>query len=236
MNVIISFIVLSLAYVCCANTPPPNPWVQIQNDPSLQVYMQKQTPTMPLGVKAVSQVQIPFEVLATALLDVASYPDWMEELKEASIVEQASPDDFLLYNYYDFPWPFADRDIYVRVRIVRKMKQGLVLAYIDKEENPNYPPIPGVVRIPIMKGILQIRYIDKSHTEGSFTEWFDMGGNVPEWLKDIFAKQVPSSVLHLVKQACQKPKYWQKAQSSTIRAQLDSALSQGYLKPNSPVQ
>jgi hypothetical protein len=170
-------------------------------------------------------------VLAEVLLDVPAYPEWMEELKAARVIDLKSKDDFLLYNYYDLPWPFADRDIYVRVQIHKDIPHGIARATIIREESTSRPPLPGVVRIPAMDGILEIRYIDRETAEGSFTEWFDMGGDVPEWLKKAFARYTPSTILKLVGEACKRPAYKVKGANSPIRKELEQAIAKGYLKP-----
>ncbi len=209
-------------------------WVKITTDEETQVFIQEAQNGRPMGVKGVNVATVRFEVLAEVLLDIASYPEWMEELKESSIIETKSDTNFLLYNYYDLPWPLSDRDIYIRVIIKKDIDQGIAKAFITREESIDHPPKEGVIRVPAMEGILTIRYIDRETTEGTFTEWFDMGGAVPQWIKDTMLKYTPSTVFGLVSEACKKPKFIAKGTQSPIKGELEKAILQGYLKTTNP--
>jgi hypothetical protein len=216
--------------VIAANDPGKSGWTLIKKDGDIQVFTQNETAGQTLGVKGVCRTTVRFEVLAEVLLNVEAYPQWLNELKESRIIEQNSAEDFLLYNYYDLPWPFADRDIYLRVQIQYDIKNGIALAYIEREDNPAFPPVTGAVRIPAMLGILEIRYIDRETTEGSFTEWFDMGGRVPDWLKVYFARHIPSSILKSVSEACKSTENRLRGANSFLSKKIEAAITEGNLK------
>jgi hypothetical protein len=149
----------------------------------------------------------PMGVVAKVLLDVERYGAWMEELSEAKIVSRSSENDYLLYNYYDVPWPLQDRDIYVRVRIERNAGARSVVARIVREESPARPPREGVVRIPVMDGTLKLVELAPNATYGEFTEQFDVGGSIPGWAKKIVGRQMPRYILQKVRDACRDTIY-----------------------------
>ena len=206
-------------------------WQLIHQEGPVLVYSQPNVEGKPMGIRGISRARVRFEVLAAVLLDVPAYPEWMKQLRESRVVERRSEDDYLIYNYYSLPWPFADRDIYLRISIERTIAQGRALAYIRREEAPERPPLPGVVRIPRMEGILRLDYVDRETTQGSFTEWFDMGGDIPEWLKRTFTRHIPPTVLKSVAKACQRTEYQQKGANSPLRRQVEQAIAAGQLPP-----
>jgi hypothetical protein len=206
-------------------------WQLIHEDGPVQVYAQPTRPGQPLGIRGISRARVRFEVLAAVLLDVPAYPEWMKQLRESRVVERRSEDDYLLYNYYNLPWPFADRDIYLRIKVERDIPRGRAFAFITREEAPGRPPRPGVVRIPRMEGILRLDFVDRETSQGSFTEWFDMGGDIPEWLKRTFTRHIPPTVLKSVAKACQRTDYQKKGADSPLRLQIEQAIAAGQLKP-----
>ncbi|MFZ1376064.1 MAG: START domain-containing protein [Geothrix sp.] len=212
-------------------TPLDSGWELIHEEGPVRVYSQPRAEGRPMGIRGISRARVRFEVLASVLLDVPAYPEWMKQLRESRVVERRSDDDYLIYNYYSLPWPFADRDIYLRINIERNIPQGRAFAYIRREESHLRPPVPGVVRIPRMEGVLQLDYVDRETTQGTFTEWFDMGGDIPEWLKRTFTRHIPPTVLKSVAKACQRPEYQKKGAESPLRLQVEQALAAGQLHP-----
>jgi hypothetical protein len=172
-------------------------------------------------VRGVVQDSVRMEVVGQVLLDVQHYPKWMEQLTESRIVESTSADDYVLYNYYDLPWPMTDRDIYVRVRIERKLEQGRVIASIDRFDSPRYPPKEGVIRVPVMQGVLRLDALGRKVTRGEFTELVDLGGSIPDWAKSYLNRKTPAYILKMVRKACRDPFYIGAADSSWVKRELD---------------
>jgi hypothetical protein len=155
----------------------------------------------------------------------------MDRLRQSRIVEASSPDDYVLYNRYAAPWPLRDRDIYVRVKIDRRLSEGKVTVSITKFESPRYPPVEGLVRVPTMEGRLELETIGRFRTKGEFSERVDIGGSIPEWGKAYLNRLMPQMVLKYVRKACSDSFYIRAADTSSVKRKLDAAMRSGRISP-----
>jgi len=178
------------------------PWQKLSEEDGISIFYREDTIPGKHWIRGVVTDSVRIDVVGQVLLDVASYPKWMEQLRESRIVQAQSPSDYILYNYYDLPWPLWDRDIYVHVVIQRDTVHHIVTANIDKYDSPKFPPIPKVIRVPAMQGSLKLESLSPQVTRGEFTELLDMGGTIPEWAKTYLSKQTPAYILSKVREAC----------------------------------
>jgi hypothetical protein len=211
--------------------PDSEGWVRILSRDGIEVYNKPASDGSVSWIKGVVTDSVRMEVVGKVLLDVASYPRWMDRLEQSRIVEASSPDDYVLYNRYAAPWPLRDRDIYVRVKIVRRLSEGKVTASITKFESSRYPPLEGLVRIPTMEGRLQLETIGRFRTRGEFSERVDVGGAIPDWGKAYLNRLMPEMVLKYVRKACSDSFYIRAADTSSVRRELDAAMNPGKALP-----
>jgi|GEM_PF-4924004 len=202
-----SLIILILGIQAWAGTDADTAWQQLAEDNGIRIFYREDVTPGKHWVRAVVTDSVSMDVVGQVLLDVNSYPKWMAQLRDSHIVSANSADDYILYNYYDLPWPMWDRDIYVHVVIKRDSVHQIVTASIDKYESPQYPLLPKVIRVPSMTGYLKIQALAPKVTRGEFTERLDLGGSVPEWAKTYLSKQTPAYILKKVRAACQDSFY-----------------------------
>ena len=65
-------------------------WRLIHQEGSVQVYSQANAEGKPMGIRGISRARVRFEVLASVLLDVPAYPEWMKQLRESRVAERRS--------------------------------------------------------------------------------------------------------------------------------------------------
>lgn len=198
------FVCIASGVVLHAALPP---WEMLEKSPGLQIEYRPDSLPGRHWVRGTLVDSVPMAIAGKVLLDVDRYTEWMDNLRISRIIQRISPDDYVLYQYYDLPWPLWDRDVYVRVRIERSSNDSSVTTIIEKWQNPDYPPIPGVIRVPSMYGILRLTAIGPNITRGEFTERMDLGGTVPLWAKAYLAKLTPAAILGQIRKACHDPRY-----------------------------
>jgi len=206
-------------------------WVKVLSQDGIDVWNKPSKKGETSWVRGTTTDSVRMEVLAQVLLDVTRYPRWMDDLKESRIVETTTADDYILYNRYRAIWPLWDRDIYLRVQVDRQIQKGLVPATIQRFESPKYPPLDGVVRIPMMEGSLRMEYISRTRTRGEFAQLVDLGGSLPAWAKDHINRKMPLAVLRYVRKACRDKDYIAAADTSAERRAIDVAVQSGALRP-----
>ncbi|OPZ80791.1 MAG: hypothetical protein BWY76_03248 [bacterium ADurb.Bin429] len=139
---------------------------------------------------------IRFEQTAAILLDVPAYREWIPYISASYIVKRFSADHFIVYQRFDFTWPYDDRDILAEVRINRNYPEGIFTAEIRAIDDTALKAVPdNCLRMTRMSGTVTIRFIDHGTTEGTFTELFDPAGYIPSWLANAISERIPSTVL-----------------------------------------
>jgi hypothetical protein len=112
--------------------------------------------------------------------DFDNYPSWVPRCREAKVLARISDSEFIAYMIFKSPWPVADRDCVVRVRIDKDPSSGTVV--IRETSEPKYiNRRSNVVRIEQMFSTWRI--VPQSGglmvTNENST---NPGGTIPDWL------------------------------------------------------
>jgi hypothetical protein len=180
--------------------------------------------------KGEGQDSIPFEVVSLVLLDITRYSEWINYIKESRIIRQTHDDHMIVYQLFDFPWPFNDRDIVVDVDITRDYRAGKFTAKMQALVDTDVPVKKEAVRIINMSGEVSVLYIDGNHTQGSFSEKIDYGGSIPRWLSNMLNKKIPYHVLKALKDESLKRISDSTAERMLIKEKLELEIAAGHLK------
>lgn len=224
-------ILLAASLLASALSAAPDGWTRIRSARGIETFRKPDPDGRTAWIRGVATDSIRMEVVGKILLDVANYPRWMDGLKVSKVVESSSPDDFVLYNRYGAPWPLRDRDVYVRVRVTRDLAAGVVTARISKIESPRWPPVEGLIRMPVMEGTMRMEAVSRGLTRGEFTQRLDLGGSIPDWGKDALSRSMPDFVFKYVRKASRDSFYIRAADTSQARRALDESVRAGRIRP-----
>lgn len=136
-----------------------------------------------------------FYDVAAVLDDLDRYCEWQQRCLKAREVARVSELDRYFYSRTGVPWPLQDRDVVVRGKSVGLAEGQEVWVRFESVTDARWPPIDGVVRIPLAKGSWHVVRIDDGHTMVQYQVQADPGGLVPGWAARLSAKQVPRDTL-----------------------------------------
>jgi hypothetical protein len=118
--------------------------------------------------------------LVRFICDFDNYPNWVPRCREAKVLARISDHEFIAYMIFKSPWPVADRDCVVRVRVEKDPATGAVT--IHETSEPRYIN----------------RRSDIVRIEQMFSDWHivpqqgglmvtneystNPGGSIPDWL------------------------------------------------------
>jgi len=131
-----------------------------------------------------------YERFLNVLTDLESYSRWVYGNKEARLLRQAAPRDYIYYAETALPWPLANRDVVMQARITRD-PQDRFLKLEEHSIDGILAEQPGKIRVRRSAiswlvtrpapGQLQIVY--------EFSA--DPGGTIPAWVANLFADKGP---------------------------------------------
>lgn len=118
--------------------------------------------------------------LVKFISDFDNYSHWVPRCREAKVLARVSDSEFIAYMIFKSPWPVADRDCVVRVKIIRDAATGAVT--IHETSEPKYiNKRSDVVRIEQM--FSNWRIVPQAGGLMVTNEYStNPGGSIPDWL------------------------------------------------------
>ncbi len=115
------------------------------------------------------------------LSDTENVPNWLENVKNVTLLERLSPSETLVYTYFNSPWPVSDRDLvsYSCYHALSEHKTELKITsqpYAKAE-------VKGVVRIKELSAYWRLEERQSSLLV-SHQAYADPSGSIPHWLSN----------------------------------------------------
>jgi uncharacterized protein YndB with AHSA1/START domain len=154
--------------------------------------------------KGVVEYDVPPEKVLHVLMDNEHRLEWVSRLYRCEVVEQLGPYDYVLYQAFDLPPPFSDRD-YVYRGQVRRLETGEVELSMRSVEHPDAPETVGV-----RATLVDSRYVLTPIDGGARTRvvveiMTDPNGVMPAWLVNIIQRNWPVDTLSGIRDQFPKP-------------------------------
>ncbi len=176
-------------------TAPEPGWRQINEDEGVVVEMRGSM------IRGTGTINLPIDRVRAVLLELEKYREWIPSLSVWDL-KRKSDSEVLAYGRHDLPWPMDDRDYNVRYRW-KTQPDGSFL--IEAKSVPEgRAPIDGVIRLPRVHSLWKLVPIRSDATEVSYTYNGDLGGKVPDAVKQSAWKSEPADLIHSLRQQVEK--------------------------------
>jgi ribosome-associated toxin RatA of RatAB toxin-antitoxin module len=130
------------------------------------------------------------EKLVEAIIDVDNYTSWMANIKDASMLDMPSEQEFYVYSEIKVPWPFDDRDNITKSIVSYDSLTGSYT--IDITMVPEYiPEKKGFIRMIEGNGLWKFTPTEDGKTEIFHRFMGDPAGNIPSWIVNMFIVDGP---------------------------------------------
>jgi ribosome-associated toxin RatA of RatAB toxin-antitoxin module len=130
------------------------------------------------------------ERLVEAIKNVDSYTSWMANIKDASMLEMPSEQEFYVYSEIKVPWPFDDRDNVTKSVVSYDSLTGsytidivMVSEYIPEKK--------GFIRMNEGNGLWKFTPTEDGRTEIYHRFMGNPAGNIPSWIVNMFIVDGP---------------------------------------------
>lgn len=144
----------------------------------IKVYSRNVEGSPYLQIKATAEVDAPFESVVAILTDYPNYKDWVNNISDSQVIEQASENVHYVYAYEDTPWPVQNRFCVTRMTLNREADDAM----LDFESVPRYMKSPrDAIEIARHKGHWKV-HRNRSGCEIEYLIESNPGGYVPSWL------------------------------------------------------
>ena len=165
--------------------------------------------------RAVAVIDYPIEVLLEVIIDVASYPKWMPDVLEATILKEfhkgLERGNYYVHIVYDGIWPVKNRDIVMESIPKTDWDKGISVIKLKKLDTFPVPLKKGIVRVKDFASEFKFEYLARDKTKVTFTTYVDVGGKVSPRLATIQTGSVPHKTLRNMARVAADPKYYEAA-------------------------
>lgn len=164
--------------------------VLVKDKDGIQIYKEKDAHLNINRIVSRSDYSSNFMDILALVRNFEHQKDWVYSNTGAVLIDSISPYEWIYYSISETPWPFQDRDIVARVKL--EVDYEAQCLTIHSVAEPNLIPIsPEIVRIMMMDSKWRITKISEKSSRVELDMLIDVGGNVPQWLVNLFAAKGP---------------------------------------------
>ncbi|MCB2222462.1 MAG: hypothetical protein KQI35_18915 [Bacteroidetes bacterium] len=144
--------------------------------------------------KATSTVDLTMEEFMAIMKDIASYPDWVSNTEECSLLDRPSDSIQIYHNVVKVPFPFQNRDA-VYLNAFQYDAQTKKLTITIENQTDYLEPQDDLVRMPFGEGKWEFVTKPDGNNEVTLQMVVDPGGSLPAWLVNKFITESPYETL-----------------------------------------
>lgn len=178
-------------------------WKLRKDEDGIKVYTK---PTKESGFdsfRAVMQLNISVNKIEHFLRNMDKYPDAFPDTKELKILSRPNDSTQIQYTLTNAPWPVSDRDGIYELVFHKDKKTGNIKTVA--KALPDYlPEKEEVVRIKKSNTFWIVKSLGSNKTHLEYIVHADPGGNIPEWLANSAAVDVPFDTFSNIRSALSK--------------------------------
>jgi len=166
-----------------------NSWTLNKDQDDIQVWVRDNPGSAVKSFKGIRFIPAKLSTLVSILDDTQNFPRLLHQCKHAEELKRISNTESDKYIVTDMPWPVTDRDTIVHSVLKQNKKTRQV--DIQLTSKPDLlPSKPGMVRIQSMSGHWQLKP-QSNGTQVIYEMQVDPGGNIPKWLVNALAVDIP---------------------------------------------
>jgi hypothetical protein len=147
-------------------------------------------------VKAFTTVNSSLSTIISVLIDVPNYTQWIYNCSESNCLKKINNYSMIYYSVSDVPWPLYNRDLVLKNTVSQNKKTKVIYSISTPVVNV-VPKKKGMIRIENMYGKWTITPKENGIVLLEYFLKLDVGGNVPDWIVNLFIENGPyQSMLH----------------------------------------
>lgn len=174
--------------------------------------------------KAVGFVEAPMDVVGEVILDVAAYPRWMADVKEARIVKDVDRHTKVVHCRLKLPWPLTDRDFVVANKTAIEVDKARCRIDFSAVDDRSIRPARKVVRMKELTGGYLLEHMGQDRTLVTFSQKAHPGGNLAPTIANVNIQHYPHRNLQGLRKMARQEVYHRRAAVSEDRALIDEVL------------
>jgi hypothetical protein len=184
------------------------PWEQVREEAGIRVQRRRVEGSSLHEFQGRGVIDAPLPTVLAVLHDVGRAPEWMHKCAAAHVVEHIDDRHDVVYNRTAAPWPVSDRDAVLSSAAAFDARTHEVRIDFWSITHPKEPPVPGVVRIPSLRGHWTLSPLNGGHaTQAEYQVHADPGGSLPGWIVNMVSKEIPFQTIASLREQVKRRHY-----------------------------
>ena len=190
------FITIVLVVISCSVLHAQEDWVLSSDGKDIKTYYRESAESDIKELKIITSIEAPAILVFELLNDIDLYDDWVYRTSEAKLVQYYNKRSLQYYAVVDFPWPFDDREMYI--------KSSYTISPDQKSIHTNSMAVPRKdiesradhVRITDMVLGWDLEEDEQGVTHVTYVLRSDPGGSIPAWMVNLALEAGPTQTMN----------------------------------------
>lgn len=188
-------ITIVLVVISCSVLHAQEDWVLSSDGNDIKTYYRESAESDIKELKIITSIEAPAILVFELLNDIDLYDDWVYRTSEAKLVQHYNKRSLQYYAVVDFPWPFDDREMYI--------KSSYTISPDQKSISTNSMAVPRKdiesredhVRITDMVLGWDLEEDEQGVTHVTYVLRSDPGGSIPAWMVNLALEAGPKQTM-----------------------------------------
>jgi hypothetical protein len=163
-------------------------WKQIDSVEGVVLFRSLEEVDDLLPFKAIAELDIPYQRIVMTLVDAEHKNNWAPKLKSITVHNEISTNRFEYSEYYTTPWPFYDRE-FLLMGTVQYLRDRILFTAINSSNKQLADKDHLLANVKMMEVVIIPLSPDRTQVEFTFSG--DLGGWIPNFVKNIIQKKWP---------------------------------------------
>ena len=200
------YIILLLLFAISGFAMAENSWQLSRDEDEIQIYTRDNPTSAVKSFKSSMVIKSRLATLVSVIQDTNAYPRWLHDCKAAKKLKKTGNNNVFNYIVTGMPWPVADRDAIVH-SVLSQNDKNKQIEIILGSAPAMIPPKNGMVRIQKLLGKWLLTPLESGQVNVVYEMNVDPGGNIPKWLVNALAVDLPFYTLQKLRQIVKEDKY-----------------------------
>ncbi|MDY6822724.1 MAG: START domain-containing protein [Thermodesulfobacteriota bacterium] len=221
-------VVFCLMFLAASAGAKDGEWELILSEDGIDTYRMTHPGTDVCTFKGVGFVDARMEVVGCVIRDIPSYPEWMADFKDTTIVKTIDRNTYIFHCVINAPFPYKDRDILINNEAVYNLENGTAQIIFGVETETLFPEKSQYYRLSQgqLEGKYYIEFFGRNKTRVTYMHRAHPGGNIPVSIANMLKiRHYPATNIKGLRMMSKKEKYIQAGLVSPENELIENMLA-----------
>ena len=194
-------IVLLILMLVSVNSVYSQSWELKKEIGSIKAFTADKENSSTKRYKVIGMVNAGIDCVYSTVIDFDNYTQILNNLSDSELLSK-NDSVIIAYLKFELSWPISDRDLIAKVKINKT--ENVIKLFITAIKYPKFKIDNKAIRLIEYSEKLVIESINDKQTKISIIGHVDVGGSIPNWVKNMFIVDNPINLIEFLNSNCNK--------------------------------